>query len=127
MPADLTRDSVSAIPKITTLWPRSSSRRAKAVIGLMCPVPGKQNAPSRAMLQLPLNATGAHGQYGERDRSDVYPAVKSAATQSSNRNIQRSYVAGRGRSAVGAHLPFPVQLLRRAVRGLIREALRAGK
>ena len=50
MPAALTRASVSAMPKMITLWPRCSRRRANAVMGLMCPVPGKQNAPSLAMV-----------------------------------------------------------------------------
>jgi hypothetical protein len=50
MPVARTRASVSAMPKMTTLWPRCSRRRARAVIGLMWPVPGKQNAPSLAMV-----------------------------------------------------------------------------
>ena len=64
MPADLTRASVSAMPKITTLWPRFSNSRASAVIGLMCPIPGKQNAPSLAILHIQFNESWARGDYG---------------------------------------------------------------
>jgi hypothetical protein len=69
--------SVSAMPKKMTLWPRCSTWRARAVMGLMCPVPGKQKTPSLAMVHVRWDEFGPEMDT-DGEKSRIYCSAQGA-------------------------------------------------